>query len=469
MKKLYILGLSLISLGAVNAQAYLGKDFEMGSDGTPQDIFSGGFTTQVVTGTADWIPQSYSNNNYVKMTNYSGGSNTASETWYITPAVDLSNATSPVFSFASSLNYTGPAMEMFVSVDYDGTSTPSSATWTALTGALSGGGYAWVNSGEIAISSTSATTYFAFKYTGSNSDGATWQVDSIFVAETGTIFENTVIGAPITGKTITEIQSDVDGGGYSNLQGSSVNTSGIVTAIYPVDNNGNEGYYIQDGTGAWTGVFVQDAVNTPVIGDSVTLTAIVSENYGYTTLITITNFVNVSSFNDVAPTLVSTIAAGSEMYESVLCKVVNSTCDTAANFYGEWYINDGSGPLLVNDKIFDYGSEVVGTAYDVTGVIRYSYSKWSITPRDANDVSVHITSIRENNSVLTNVYPNPTSNGTVTIEVKEASDLIVTDILGNVVLTKVLVNNTNVINVSNLAAGNYILKVGTSVQQLIVK
>lgn len=461
MKKLYILGLSLISVGAISAQAYLGKDFE------DQDINSGGFTTQVVTGTADWYSQEYSNNNFAKMTNFSGGSNSASESWFITPVVDLSVATAPILSFGSSSNYTGADLEIFVSTDYDGTSAPSSATWTALTANLSTGSFDWVNSGEIALSATTSTTYFGFKYTGSASDGKTWQIDSIFVAEAGTPFENTVIGtppAPAVEKTITELQSNVSSADISYYKDSVVTTTGIVTAIN-LYNGAVKGYFLQDGVGAWTGIYVYDPSNTVSRGDSVTVTGTVDEYQEVTQISNVTSAVVVSSLNDVAPTLIATYPTSYEEYESVLVKVINANCTAATDTYGNFQADDGSGYVKVNDALFAY-TPSVGTAYNITGIMQY-YLYFKLAPRDANDISVY-TSLKENNAILTNVYPNPTS-GIVNIEVTENTELVVLDLLGNIVISQSLTSTLNTVDVSMLAAGNYILKVGSSVQQLIVK
>lgn len=461
MKKLYILGLSLISAGTFSAQAYLGKDFE------DQDINSGGFTTQVVVGTADWFSQEYSNNNFAKMTNYSGGSNTASESWFVTPAVDLSGATSPILSFANSANFSGADLEVYVSTDYDGTSAPSTATWTALTGNLSAGAYDWVNSGEMALTATTASTYFGFKYTGSASDGKTWQIDSIFVAEAGTPFENTVVGtppAPAVVKTITELQSNVSSADVSYYKDSTVTTTGIVTGIN-VYNGVRKGYYLQDGVGAWTGIYVYNPSSTCSRGDSVTVTGTVDEYQEVTQISNVTNTVIGSSLNDVAPTLIATYPTSYEEYESVLVKVVNANCTAGTDTYGNFQADDGSGYVKVTDALFAY-TPSVGTAYNIAGIMQY-YLYFKLAPRDANDVSVY-TSVKENNAVLTNVYPNP-SNGIVNIEVTENTELVVLDLLGNVVISRPLMNTLNTVDVSSLAAGNYILKVGSSVQQLMVK
>ena len=147
-----------------------------------QSITSGGWTTQVVTGQFDWYTTDQgSSTHYAALTNYDNG-NTASEVWLISPSFDFSNSTSPSLSFKNASNYNGPDLEVYVSVNYDGTSAPSSATWSPLSATLSAGGFDWASSGAIDLSSyTGANTYVAFKYTGTSSDGKTWELDNITI------------------------------------------------------------------------------------------------------------------------------------------------------------------------------------------------------------------------------------------------------------------------------------------------
>ncbi len=153
---------------------YLDKNFDDGS------ITSGGWTEQKVTGNISW---SIYGGNVASITNYNGG-NTACETWLISPAMDLSGATAPVLTFRNAKNYTGPDLQCKISTDYDGTSTPATATWIDLAFIKSSGGFTFVNSGNIDLSSyLSGQVYIAFEYTGSSSDGATWELDDILVDE----------------------------------------------------------------------------------------------------------------------------------------------------------------------------------------------------------------------------------------------------------------------------------------------
>lgn len=149
-----------------------------------QSITSGGWTTQLLTGTYNWTTsdQGSAGNFYAMMSNYTGSGNVASETWLISPAIDLSASTNAAFDFRNASNFSGPNMEVLVSTDYDGVSAPSTATWTQLGANLSTGSFAWVNGGPLSLNSYLTNgVYLAFKYTGTATSGKTWEVDDIVV------------------------------------------------------------------------------------------------------------------------------------------------------------------------------------------------------------------------------------------------------------------------------------------------
>jgi len=147
-----------------------------------QSITSEGWSTQVVIGPFDWSTTNQgSNSYYAALTNYNSG-NTAAEVWLISPAFNFSNSTTPSLSFKNASNYNGPDLEVYVSTDYDGTSLPATATWSPLSAILSGGGFEWVSSGSINLSAfLGVNTHIAFKYTGTSSDGKTWELDNIII------------------------------------------------------------------------------------------------------------------------------------------------------------------------------------------------------------------------------------------------------------------------------------------------
>ncbi len=120
-----------------------------------------------------------------KMNGYSGGS-VANEDWLISPAMDLEEFAAVSLTYMTAMNYTGPELEVLVSTDYDGGGDPSTATWEDLGGTLSGGGFAWTESGTVDLSThLGSAVYLAYKYTSTDSESSTWEVDNIVVTAGG--------------------------------------------------------------------------------------------------------------------------------------------------------------------------------------------------------------------------------------------------------------------------------------------
>lgn len=156
--------------------ALFGKDFQDNS------ITSDGWSSQNVTGISNWELDEWSGNFYLLIDNYDAGTKTAAETWYISPEMDLSAVTNPVCEFMSSTNFSGAAIEAYVVTSYTGDIT--TATKTQLSPTLSSGNWDWASSGAMDLSTyQSAPVRVAFKYTGTDTDGATWQLDDIVIRE----------------------------------------------------------------------------------------------------------------------------------------------------------------------------------------------------------------------------------------------------------------------------------------------
>lgn len=149
-----------------------------------QSISSGGWTQQNVSGNIPWYSDAFSSFNFGRITNFIGGANQPCETWFISPAVNITGAAAPKLSFRTACNYNGDPLEVLVSTDYvDG--LPSTATWTPLSVTLSPGTWTWTPSGDIDISAYSSANFrFAFKYVGTGSAGKNYELDDIkIVAE----------------------------------------------------------------------------------------------------------------------------------------------------------------------------------------------------------------------------------------------------------------------------------------------
>lgn len=254
--------------------------------------------------------------------------------------------------------------------------------------------------------------------------------------------------------SVYNIQYTTDPNGNSPFANSTVLTGGIVTAIH------STGFFIQSGTGPYSGIFVFNNTNTPNRGDSVTFSAQVEEYFGMTQLKNVSNFTIVNSGNNVAPTVVTTAQAGTEAYEGVLVKVEFATCSNANAGFGEWTVWNSPTSINIDDMIFPY-TPTQGAAYDITGPVYYSFSTYKILPRDANDI-VLVSQVGMKESALENIkiYPNPASEF-VMIENTLQSDatVIIYDMRGAVVKQLELTSASEKISVSDLTCGMYHISV----------
>lgn len=169
---------------------YFYKNFNDGS------ITSGGWKNYVVNSQPmahNWITNSAGQNNpddvYAAVSGHNGNqtySNT--ELWLISPSVDLSNAETPALSFMNAKNYQGPALQLLISTDYDGTSNPSEqGTWINYTNyaTWSFGSFIWTNSNLINMTQFNgeSNVHVAFKYTSTAAGAATWELDLLLLDE----------------------------------------------------------------------------------------------------------------------------------------------------------------------------------------------------------------------------------------------------------------------------------------------
>ncbi len=178
--------------------------------------------------------------------------------------------------------------------------------------------------------------------------------------------------------TIYEIQGQQES---SPFEGQIITTTGIVTGVF------GPGYFIQDGEGEWNGVYVYSNDNV-ARGDEVTITGKVIEYYDLTEINEISNFQLISTGNALPePAVLGTWDVNDESWEGVLVRVEQAICTNTNLGYGEWELDDGSGPCRVDDLGIVYSPDP-GLSYAVTGNLYYSFEDYKIEPRDENDIQI---------------------------------------------------------------------------------
>ncbi len=228
------------------------------------------------------------------------------------------------------------------------------------------------------------------------------------------------------GLTIFDLQFTSFANGRSGFEDLEVTVSGVVTT----ESSDFPFYWIQNGREPWNGILINDPVNKPGLGDEVTLTGIVREVEDVTQ-ITDVNGVAVNRRNQpvpvpvVLPTGDLTNAAMAERWEGMLVKVENVTVSDpfpeAASHFGEFVVDDGSGPARVDvlgrfsgnaDSSFALGTQLLS----VTGLLHFSSSMYKIEPRNESDVVRKPTLVDSEPTPFTTElfanYPNPFNAGT---------------------------------------------------------
>lgn len=189
-----------------------------------------------------------------------------------------------------------------------------------------------------------------------------------------------------TEESISAIQQDMGEGDDGTFNGQTVLVRGLVTGVYGSNTS------IQDGDGAWSGIFVYvnggllDDTTQVALGDSVLVQGTVGSFNGGTQLTGATATILNGGNALPAPVVLSTADANLEEYEGVLCQVTGAITGEINNF-GEFTIDDGSGNHIVDDLGYDGYTEqgaMLGDSYRVTGAINGSFGN-SIEPRDAGD------------------------------------------------------------------------------------
>lgn len=149
-----------------------------------------GFEAINVTGAEVWENASYGDDEYAKMAGYNGGAQ-QNEDWLISPEIDLTNQTNPLFQVNQAINYASGHLEylsILISTNYTTGGDPNAATWTTinLSNTPTGTNWTFVLSDEYDLSAFQGQKiHIAFKYESTTSVASTWEVDNAVIKVPG--------------------------------------------------------------------------------------------------------------------------------------------------------------------------------------------------------------------------------------------------------------------------------------------
>ncbi len=259
--------------------------------------------------------------------------------------------------------------------------------------------------------------------------------------------------------------------------------TGEAIITYNVTDNGRNQRYIQDAT---AGILIDDAdgvLSTPFnIGDGITgLEGQLGEFNGVLQFVPVNNVASASSTgNTITPEVltVTQFNAAPESYESELIKIDNIVFTNSGNFENNtnYIISAGglpSDPTMIARVTFAdenlVGATIPLTASSVIGLGAEFNGEYQVLPRYVSDVEGATLSINGINAASFDLFPNPVSNGFVNITSTDnaAISVSVFNILGKQVLVETL--NSDRLNLSQLNAGVYILKISQNASSVTKK
>ena len=128
-----------------------------------------------------WNHGSFNDDKFMKASAYIGGTKYASESWLVSPPVDLTQATTATLTFDHAHNYAGTAEEEFTLW-----ATETSAdNWQQLTIDKYGSGFKFTTATIDLSAYAGKTIKFAFKYISTTDAAGTWEIKNVKVVANG--------------------------------------------------------------------------------------------------------------------------------------------------------------------------------------------------------------------------------------------------------------------------------------------
>ena len=217
MKKGLLLIAAIIFI-AFNSNAQFSDDFQGDTSGEGAT----GWTTvspNYNTNPYKWTVRDYSGSLYLSAACWDGSSNNATEQWAITPKLNASGVSSISVTFDNKKRHAPyQDLEVYVSTDFDGDSAHfATATWVPVTGFTldsDDSDQVWEEAtvGTATITGN-ATTYIAFKFVSTDSQGGNWTIDNVSVNAPVAFVDNISVSAklyPNPASSVLNIQSEVN-------------------------------------------------------------------------------------------------------------------------------------------------------------------------------------------------------------------------------------------------------------------
>ncbi|HOH94051.1 MAG TPA: T9SS type A sorting domain-containing protein [Bacteroidales bacterium] len=425
MKKLIITILALMTGLTMFGQVVFQSDFETWTDGSFPDGWGGSGTNIGITNVVKYTTSAYAGSNSCQLINA-----TTSHKRFTTTAVPIESGTAYKVEF-----YAKGKGDIRLGIKRTA-SIPSYMAYTPYTSINSS---SWdMYSLTIIADTTSSDAEFILSVVSTDAAMEHLIIDNVTIS----------VATDIQEVSIHDIQYTTDPSGDSPYKGQTIKTRGVVTAV------STQGFWLQNGKGAWNGVYVYNNTILPTLGDSILISAIVSEYYNLTELTSVNVLENFGNATLPAPEIINIADAG-EAYEGVLCKLEDVQCIALPDSYGMWQITQSGNNLYVDDDIYAF-TPTINTHYVVTGLIHYSFSQWKILPRSANDVTVYSGINSDETNDLTINYDANSKNLFIKGLQNNAS-LNIINILGQNMASYSITPNTNRIDVANLNSGIYIV------------
>lgn len=167
--------------GPVCGTVYHTKDFNDAS------LASGGWSVQNVLGTSTWSYSTFSGAKFAKASGYYSSTNNNTETWLISPSLNLSASSNPVLTFATAAKFSGIQLEVWASTTYT-SGAISLPMWTYIGGYKlspnNPGSYVWTPSCLVSLNMfKNANTRIAFRYQSTTAGATTYELDDIVIRE----------------------------------------------------------------------------------------------------------------------------------------------------------------------------------------------------------------------------------------------------------------------------------------------